>query len=41
MGSVADSTAKQITGYFSHYADSQRWVPEEKVEMVGLSFYPF
>lgn len=40
MGSLADSTAKQIVAYFSQYAANQRWIPEDKVQKAEVDQAP-
>jgi hypothetical protein len=40
MGSLADSTAKQIVAYFSRYAADQRWIPEDKVQKAEVDQAP-
>lgn len=37
MGFLADSTAKQITAYFSQYAANQGWIGQDKVEKASLN----
>jgi len=40
MGSLADSTAKQIVAYFSQYAAAQSWIPEDKVQKAEVDQEP-